>query len=134
MPIGGPLGQGDIQRQQAREVGYYGGVRQGFEQARTGLEAVIEHLSGLLQQNPDNVRLERYLTQLNKVLAKIHKLQMRSSRVRDRSVDRKQPKQPGGNYMRPFGSPGHGKSDTVKQFNSGKMPDPEHTNEWGDED
>lgn len=75
----------------AREVAYYGGVRKGFEAARAGIEEVIQHLSGLLTQNPDNVRLERYLRQLNKLLTKLHKLQMRSSRVRDRRVERKQP-------------------------------------------
>lgn len=108
MPL--PLSQRDIQTNPAREVAYYGGVRQGFEQARAGLEAVIQHLGDLFQRNPDNVRLERYLTQLNKLLAKLHKLQMRSSRVRDRRVERKQtpgeagwenPFNPGGPEFRP---------------------------------
>lgn len=130
MPNKGILGQGDIESQPAREVGYYGGVRQGFEQARTGLEAVIQHLSGLLQQNPDNVRLERYLAQLNKVLNKLHKLQMRSSRVRDRRVDRKQPKQPGGSWHQTEEMPGsrHTEPGPTKPFNSGKMPWPPHEN------
>ena len=82
MPI--PLGQTDLQQPKpVREVGYYGGVRQSWEQARAGLEAVVQNLTQLLQQAPDNVSLERYITQVNKLLAKVHKLQMRQNRVRD---------------------------------------------------
>lgn len=102
MPIGDPLAKGDLTSQPAREVAYYGGVRQGFEQARGGLETVIQNLTGLLQKDPQNVRLERYLTQLNKLLAKMHKLQMRSSRVRDRlQAPRKKAPQPAGSSFSP---------------------------------
>lgn len=101
MPMGPPLSSSDIAAQPAREVAYYGGVRQGFEQARTGLDAVLQHLTGLLAKNPDNVRLERYIRQLTKLSEKLHKLQMRSSRVRDQRVDRKKPRQPGGDYLSP---------------------------------
>lgn len=108
MPTGNPLSQSDLtpQAQPAREVAYYGGVRQGFEQARSGLESVIQHLTGLLQNAPDNIRLERYIAQLNKLLAKLHKLQMRGARVRDQRVERKKPKQPGGNFLSPGFNPG----------------------------
>ena len=88
-----PLGQTDLQQPKpAREVGYYGGVRQSWEQARAGLEAVVQHLTQLLQQAPDNVSLERYITQVNKLLAKVHKLQMRQSRVRDQRGPQPRPK------------------------------------------
>jgi hypothetical protein len=124
MPIGNPLSQSDLkpQAQPAREVAYYGGVRQGFEQARAGLEGVIQHLQGLLQKAPDNVRLERYITQLNKLLAKLHKLQMRGARVRDQRVERKKPTKPGGNFLsqpvkaRPFISdPRQDREDSRRQ-------------------
>lgn len=100
MPIGPPLSQSDITGQPAREVGYYGGVRQGFEQARAGLDAVVQHLSGLLAKGPDNVRLERYIRQLTKMQERLHKLQMRSSRVRDQRVE-KRPRQQGGSFLSP---------------------------------
>lgn len=99
MPVGPPLSQNDVAAQPVREVAYYGGVRQGFEQARAGLDAVIQHLSGLLQKRPDNVRLERYIRQLTKLQEKLHKLQMRSSRVRDQRVERKQPRQQGASWL-----------------------------------
>ena len=104
MPGRVPLSQSDIAGEPAREVAYYGGVRQGFEQARAGLESVIQHLEGLFQKDPNNIRLQRYLTQLNKLLTKMHKLQMRSSRVRDRLVERKKTreKDPG---WHEFGNP-----------------------------
>lgn len=132
MPMTPPLSKSDIPSNPAREVAYYGGVRQGFEQARAGLEAVVQHLSGLLQREPDNVRLERYLTQLNKLLTKLHKLQMRSSRVRDRRVERKKPSKPSGDFLsptkaKPFVSdPRQDREDSLKKepFNSGRMPWP----------
>jgi len=100
MPM--PLGQTDLQQPNpAREVGYYGGVRQAWEQARSGLEAVVQNLTQLLQKAPDNVSLERYITQVNKLLAKVHKLQMRQSRVRDQRGPQPRPKMGPG----PWGAP-----------------------------
>jgi hypothetical protein len=101
VPMGPPLSRTDIQAEPAREVAYYGGVRQGFEQARAGLEAVVQHLSGLLQKNPNNVRLERYIAQLTKLLTKLHKLQMRSARVRDQRVEKQKPREQGGSWHTP---------------------------------
>jgi hypothetical protein len=132
MPVGPPLSKTDIQGEPAREVAYYGGVRQGFEQARAGLEAVVQHLSGLLQKEPDNVRLERYLRQLTKLSEKLHKLQMRSSRVRDRRVDRKKPTKPAGDFLSPakakpfISDPRQEREDSLKKppFNTGRMPWP----------
>lgn len=92
---GGILSKND---QAPREVAYYGGVRKGFEQAREGIEEVIQHLEGLHQQDPQNGRLERYIGQLQKLLTKIHRLQMRSSKVRDR---RPRPKQSPTSFLQP---------------------------------
>lgn len=100
MPMGDPLAKGDLQGQPAREVAFYGGVRQSWEQARAGLEGVVQHLDELFQRDPQNVRLQRYIAQVQKLLAKAHKLQMRSSRVRDRLTQPRNPSpQPAGNFL-----------------------------------
>jgi hypothetical protein len=134
MPGGPPLSKSDIQAEPAREVAYYGGVRQGFEQARAGIDAVLQHLSGLLAKRPDNVRLERYIRQLTKLSEKLHKLQMRSSRVRDQRVERQKSKGPGGNFLsptkaRPFISdPRQDREDSLKSdFNPGGPASDEDT-------
>ena len=84
-----PLSSGDLENQPAREVGFYGGVRAGWEKARSGLEEVIQHLGTLMKQDSNNVRLQRYISQVEKLLEKTHRLQMRSARVRDKLVEKK---------------------------------------------
>ena len=89
-----PLSSGDLENQPAREVGFYGGVRNGWTKTREGLEEVVKHLDTLMQQDPNNFGLQRYITQVQKVLEKVHKLQMRMARVKDRAVMKRKKESP----------------------------------------
>lgn len=73
----------------ARELAYYGQVRRGFEEARSGLEKVIESCKELASAEPNNYRLQRYVQALQKTLDKIHRLNMAAARIRDRHKPRK---------------------------------------------
>lgn len=73
-----------------REIAYYGGIRKGFEQAREGLEQVIEHCENLLAEDKGNIRLERYLFSLQKLFKNLHALQMKASRVKDKGKPKTQ--------------------------------------------
>lgn len=65
-----------------RELLFYGAVRKGFDESRTGLEAVKSAVEELLQGDPENVRLERFLSRIDRCLEEVHQLHVKAGRVR----------------------------------------------------
>jgi hypothetical protein len=74
--------QARASRAPVRELSFYGGLRKGLEEAMEGMEKaelVVEQLAG---NEPDNVRLQRYLAKMQAVYEGVHKLITKASRIK----------------------------------------------------
>jgi len=83
------LGQNDLiidhdraRRAPQRELSFYGGIRRGLEKATEGLEEVENIVQQLATSDKDNIRLQRYLSNVEKLYEAVHKATTKASRIK----------------------------------------------------